>query len=353
MKAEGVTNAICVNQEVGNAGLDARCKGFGEGLGGKSTVFRSTSTTRPVRSRRSARPSSADSSINGVLALGPTGSAPALKAIQQLANEGPTLGDLRPLEGRPQRDQVRRHAVRHRSAAVPAGLPADRVPHLLQPLRPDAGRRAAGPDRPRHRRRRTTSTRSWPTRARPASATRDQIRWPSPGTACPRRSPARYEDRRCDRSGNRLPSPAAFGRESPCGLLARARVRGRVGAMPSSSSSRVPGFEVGRVPVAGRRFAGYLEVAAQVGILGATVTLLMIAGEFDLSVGSMIGALGHLARPAHEPVRRALALAIILTFVFALGSARSTAGSWSGPACRRSSSPSASLYILRGARASR
>ena len=36
--------------------------------------------------------------------------------------------------------------------------------------------------------------------------------------------------------------------------------------------------------------AGYLELAAQVGILGASVTLLMIAGEFDLSVGSVIGA---------------------------------------------------------------
>jgi simple sugar transport system permease protein len=36
--------------------------------------------------------------------------------------------------------------------------------------------------------------------------------------------------------------------------------------------------------------ASYLEVAAQVGIVGVPVALLMIAGEFDLSVGSMVGA---------------------------------------------------------------
>jgi simple sugar transport system permease protein len=36
--------------------------------------------------------------------------------------------------------------------------------------------------------------------------------------------------------------------------------------------------------------ANYLEVAAQIGIVGSAVALLMIAGEFDLSVGSMVGA---------------------------------------------------------------
>src|SRR5207245_10322167 len=38
MKAAGVTNALCINQEVGNAGLDARCKGFTDGLGGTGKV---------------------------------------------------------------------------------------------------------------------------------------------------------------------------------------------------------------------------------------------------------------------------------------------------------------------------
>ena len=36
--------------------------------------------------------------------------------------------------------------------------------------------------------------------------------------------------------------------------------------------------------------AGYLAIASELGILAVAVSLLMIAGEFDLSIGSMIGA---------------------------------------------------------------
>ena len=36
----------------------------------------------------------------------------------------------------------------------------------------------------------------------------------------------------------------------------------------------------------------YLDVAAQVGIVGTAVALLMIGGEFDLSIGSLIGFAG-------------------------------------------------------------
>ena len=41
-----------------------------------------------------------------------------------------------------------------------------------------------------------------------------------------------------------------------------------------------------------RGTANYLEVAAQLGILAVAVSLLMIGGEFDLSIGSTIGACG-------------------------------------------------------------
>jgi simple sugar transport system permease protein len=41
-----------------------------------------------------------------------------------------------------------------------------------------------------------------------------------------------------------------------------------------------------------RGTASYLEVSAQLGILAIAVSLLMIAGEFDLSIGSTIGATG-------------------------------------------------------------
>src|ERR1700694_2469781 len=38
--------------------------------------------------------------------------------------------------------------------------------------------------------------------------------------------------------------------------------------------------------------ATYLQVAAELGILAVAVALLMIGGEFDLSIGSIIGATG-------------------------------------------------------------
>ena len=41
-----------------------------------------------------------------------------------------------------------------------------------------------------------------------------------------------------------------------------------------------------------RGTASYLEVAAELGILAVFVALLMIGGEFDLSLGSTIGASG-------------------------------------------------------------
>ena len=86
MKAAGVTNALCVNQEVGNAGLDARCNGFATGLEGKSTVLQVNLTDPTGAQQAIAAAITADSSINGILALGPTGSAPTLAALKQLGN---------------------------------------------------------------------------------------------------------------------------------------------------------------------------------------------------------------------------------------------------------------------------
>ena len=50
------------------------------------------------------------------------------------------------------------------------------------------------------------------------------------------------------------------------------------------------GGQSGFLSVAGT--LSYLDVAAQVGIIGTSVALLMIAGEFDLSIGSMVGFAG-------------------------------------------------------------
>lgn len=92
LKAAGGTNAICVNQEVGNAGLDARCKGFAEGFGGKSVVLGVDLKDPTTAQQKIAAALQADPSIDTVMALGPTGSAPALLAIKSLSGRKINLG---------------------------------------------------------------------------------------------------------------------------------------------------------------------------------------------------------------------------------------------------------------------
>ena len=93
----------------------------------------------------------------------------------------------------------------------------------------------------------------------------------------------------------------------------------------------------------------YLEVAAQLGIIVIPVALLMIAGEFDLSVGSMVGAAGMLiAIPTVEfgwPLRAALLLAFAVALLV---------GFLNGYLVIKTGLPSfivtlASLFALRGA----
>jgi simple sugar transport system substrate-binding protein len=84
MAAEGVTNTICVNQEVGNVALDLRCEGFAEGLGGIPSEVVAVDLADPTGAQAAlAGVLSADETIDGVLTLGPTGSAPALAALTE------------------------------------------------------------------------------------------------------------------------------------------------------------------------------------------------------------------------------------------------------------------------------
>jgi len=85
MKAAGVTKALCVIQEAGNVGLEQRCAGFKQGLGGTvENVQVQNSDPAGAQSTIKAKLQS-DSSINGVLTLGPViGTA----AIQALADSG-------------------------------------------------------------------------------------------------------------------------------------------------------------------------------------------------------------------------------------------------------------------------
>ncbi len=97
-----------------------------------------------------------------------------------------------------------------------------------------------------------------------------------------------------------------------------------------------------------RGVVSWLEVSAQLGILAVAASLLMIGGEFDLSIGSTIGAAGMvIAIPVAEygwPVWAAL----LLAFAFAL-----VVGYLNSAIVNRTQLPSfivtlASLFILRG-----
>jgi simple sugar transport system substrate-binding protein len=87
---EGVQDAICINQEVGNAALDLRCDGFFEGLGQEGEVVPvdlndPAGTTETVTGVLQSNPN-----VDGILTLGPTGATPTLEAL----NEAGMLGDV-------------------------------------------------------------------------------------------------------------------------------------------------------------------------------------------------------------------------------------------------------------------
>ncbi len=83
--AAGVTNALCVNQEVGNVALDLRCQGFADAMGeagGTSKVLEVDLNDPTDTQNRVIAALGADESINGVFTLGPTGAVPVLEALR-------------------------------------------------------------------------------------------------------------------------------------------------------------------------------------------------------------------------------------------------------------------------------
>ncbi len=70
-----------------------------------------------------------------------------------------------------------------------------------------------------------------------------------------------------------------------------------------------------------RGAANYLEVSAELGILAVTVALLMIGGEFDLSIGSTIGASGMIIAilSAQYGWNYWAAIAVALVFAILIG----------------------------------
>ena len=63
----------------------------------------------------------------------------------------------------------------------------------------------------------------------------------------------------------------------------------------------------------------FLSVSAQLGIIAVAAAMLMIGGEFDLSVGSMIGAAGMVIAIPSVVWGWPLWLCIILAFAVAIG----------------------------------
>jgi simple sugar transport system permease protein len=65
--------------------------------------------------------------------------------------------------------------------------------------------------------------------------------------------------------------------------------------------------------------AGWTDVAAPIGMVGIAVSLLMIAGEFDLSSGVMVGTTGLLIGMLVELYNMNIWLAILIAIIFAGG----------------------------------
>ena len=90
MAAAGVTNALCVNQEVGNVALDLRCQGFADALAeaGGSVEVIAVDLADPIDSQQRIDAAIIANNPDGVLTLGPTGAAPALAALEESGQLG-------------------------------------------------------------------------------------------------------------------------------------------------------------------------------------------------------------------------------------------------------------------------
>ena len=94
--------------------------------------------------------------------------------------------------------------------------------------------------------------------------------------------------------------------------------------------------------------AGWTDVAAPIGMVGIAVSLLMIAGEFDLSSGVMVGTVGLLVGMLVEEFNMNIWLAILIGLIFSAG-----VGMLNGWLVVKTKLPSfivtlATFFVLRG-----
>ncbi len=91
MAESGVTNAICLIHEAGNAGLEERCRGFTDAMteSGASVEQLVVDLNNPTEAQQRVEAAlTANAEIDGIMALGPTGAMPALMAIDNSGNSG-------------------------------------------------------------------------------------------------------------------------------------------------------------------------------------------------------------------------------------------------------------------------
>ncbi len=143
MAAAGVQDAICVNQERGNAGLDERCRGFTAGMrsrGASATVL-AVDVQDPDAAQQRIAQAVRDGGADGILALGTASALPALKAIEAGDVDGDVqlaTFDLSPEVLEAVRDGGMLFAVDQQpylQGYMPVVMLAERVRHLLFPPR--------------------------------------------------------------------------------------------------------------------------------------------------------------------------------------------------------------------------
>lgn len=90
----GATNALCVNHEVGNVGLDLRCQGFTDAMaeaGGAVEVLAVDLADPTDAANRISAALTADETIDAIMTLGPGSALPALSALEDQQLLGTTL----------------------------------------------------------------------------------------------------------------------------------------------------------------------------------------------------------------------------------------------------------------------
>ncbi len=87
VKALGITQAVCVNHEVGNVSTDDRCRGFKDGMGVDVPVLQGVMDPTEMKGRIAAY-LKANPETGFILAVGSAGADPALAAVDEAGLTG-------------------------------------------------------------------------------------------------------------------------------------------------------------------------------------------------------------------------------------------------------------------------